>query len=229
MSLEAMPLRLEAIVFDAYGTLFDVHSVMRRCESLYPGRHAQLSQLWRAKQLAYTWLRSLMQRHAPFSTVTREALAYACEVLGLELTAERMEALMAEYNMLSVFPDVPGIFARMRGVKRAILSNGSPDMLEPVVRASGLGEFIRATLSVDALGIYKPRREVYQLASAKLGVHKEAIGFVSSNCWDACGAKSFGFTTFWINRTGAPVDALDADPDHVIGSLADLPALVGTD
>jgi len=119
--------------------------------------------------------------------------------------------------------------ARLAGRKLAILSNGSPDMLEPVVRASGLDEFIGATLSVDALGIYKPRREVYQLASAKLGVPKEAIGFVSSNCWDACGAKSFGFTTFWINRTGAPVDALDADPDHVIGSLADLPALVGPD
>src|ERR1043165_1081976 len=129
MSREALPLRLEALVFDAYGTLFDVHSVMRRCEALFPGRHAALSQLWRAKQLEYTWLRSLMRRYAPFSTVTREALAHACEALGLELTVERMEALMAEYNMLSTFADVAGLFLRMKGVRKAILSNGSPDML----------------------------------------------------------------------------------------------------
>src|SRR3954462_1314562 len=124
---------LDALVFDAYGTLFDVHSVMRRCEALYPGKQAQLSLLWRTKQLEYTWLRSLMRRYAPFSTVTREALAHACEALGLELTAERMEALMAEYTMLSAFPDVPGIFKKMKGMKKAILSNGSPDMLEPLV------------------------------------------------------------------------------------------------
>jgi len=220
MSLEAMPLRLEAIVFDAYGTLFDVHSVMRRCESLYPGRHAQLSQLWRAKQLEYTWLRSLMQRHAPFSTVTREALAYACEVLGLELTAERMEALMAEYNMLSVFPDVPGIFARMRGVKRAILSNGSPDMLEPLVAHSGLE--LDAVISVDEVGVFKPAPRVYQLAVRRLGTAKEKIGFVSSNCWDALGAKSFGFTVFWINRGGAPVDRLGFKPDRVVERLDEI-------
>jgi 2-haloacid dehalogenase len=107
-------MKLEALVYDAYGTLFDVHSVMRRCESLYPGRARELSQLWRAKQLEYTWLRSLMQRYAPFSTVTREALAHACEALGLELTAERMEALMAEYNMLATYPDVAAGIARLK-------------------------------------------------------------------------------------------------------------------
>jgi 2-haloacid dehalogenase len=217
MSLEALPLRLEAMVFDAYGTLFDVHSVMRRCESLYPGRHAQLSELWRAKQLEYTWLRSLMQRYAPFSTVTREALAHSCEALGLELTAERMEALMAEYNMLTAFPDVPGIFRKMKGMKRAILSNGSPDMLEPLVAHSGLE--LDALISVDEVGIFKPAPAVYELAVRKLGVPKEKIGFVSSNCWDALGAKSFGFTVFWINRAGAPLERLGFKPDRIIARL----------
>jgi len=217
MSHDALPLRLEAFVFDAYGTLFDVHSVMRRCEAFFPGRHAALSQLWRAKQLEYTWLRSLMRRYAPFSTVTREALAHACQALGLELTPERMEALMAEYTMLSPFADVSGTFASMKGVKRAILSNGSPDMLEPLVEHSGLE--LDAVISVDELKIFKPAPQVYELASKKLGVAKERIGFVSSNCWDALGAKSFGFTVFWINRARAPLDRLGFEPDRVVGRL----------
>jgi 2-haloacid dehalogenase len=211
---------LEALVFDAYGTLFDVHSVMRRCESLYPGRHEELSRLWRAKQLEYTCLRSLMQRYAPFSTVTREALAHSCEALGLELTAERMEALMAEYNMLAAFPDVPSIFGKMKGVKRAILSNGSPDMLEPLVAHSGLE--LDAVISVDQAGVFKPAPAVYQLAVRRLGVAKENIGFVSSNCWDAIGAKSFGFTAFWINRGGAPVERLGFRPDRIVARLDEI-------
>src|SRR5207249_570876 len=191
-----------ALVFDAYGTLFDVHSVVRRCEGLWPGKGAQLSQLWRAKQLEYTWQRSLMKRYAPFSTVTREALAYACETLGLEVTAERMEALMGEYNMLALYPDVEETFRKLKGKKLAILSNGSPDMLEPLVAHSGLR--LDAVISVDELKVYKPAPEVYELAVKKLKTDK--IGFVSSNCWDAIGAKSYGFTVFWINRSGAPVD-----------------------
>jgi 2-haloacid dehalogenase len=211
---------LEALVFDAYGTLFDVHSVMRRCEAFFPGRHAALSQLWRAKQLEYTWLRSLMGRYAPFSAVTREALAHACEALGLELTAERMEALMAEYNMLSIFSDVPGLFSRMKGVKKAILSNGSPDMLEPLVAHSGLE--LDAVISVDEVRIFKPAPQVYELAPKKLGVAKERIGFVSSNCWDALGAKSFGFAVFWINRARAPLDRLGFEPDRIVERLDEI-------
>jgi 2-haloacid dehalogenase len=211
---------LEAMVFDAYGTLFDVHSVMRRCEGLYPGRHVQLSQLWRAKQLEYTWLRSLMQRYAPFSTVTREALAHSCEALGLELTAERMEALMAEYNMLSAFPEVPETFMKLQGMKRAILSNGSPDMLEPLVQHSGLK--LDAVVSVDEVGIFKPAPAAYELAVRRLRVAKERIGFVSSNCWDALGAKSFGFTVFWINRAGAPVERLGFRPDRIVARLDEI-------
>lgn len=211
---------LEALVFDAYGTLFDVHSVMRRCEAFFPGRHAALSQLWRAKQLEYTWLRSLMRRYAPFSTVTREALAHACEALGLELTVERMEALMAEYNMLSTYADVPKAFASFKGVKKAVLSNGSPDMLEPLVAHSGLE--LDAVISVDEVRIFKPAPQVYELAPRKLGVARERIGFVSSNCWDALGAKSFGFAVFWINRSRAPLERLGFEPDRVVARLDEI-------
>ena len=208
---------LEAFVFDAYGTLYDVHSVMRRCESFFEGKGMQLSQLWRAKQLEYTWQRSLMQRYAPFSTVTREALAYACEALGLELTVERMEALMAEYNMLVTYPDVDNALERLKRTKLAILSNGSPDMLGPLVRSSGLS--FDAVISVDELKIYKPAPQVYGLAVSRLNVPKERIGFISSNCWDALGARSFGFTAYWINRGGTPLDRLGFNPDKIGATL----------
>jgi 2-haloacid dehalogenase len=209
-----------ALVFDAYGTLFDVHSVLRRCESFFAGRGAALSQLWRAKQLEYTWQRSLMGRYAPFSTVTREALAYACEALGLELTAERMEALMGEYNMLSPYPDVAQAMDRVSGKKLAILSNGSPDMLEPLVQHAGLA--LDAVLSVDEVGVFKPAPAVYELAVSRLGIARDDIGFVTSNCWDALGAKSFGFTVCWINRGGAPLDRLGFQPDRIVKSLHEI-------
>jgi 2-haloacid dehalogenase len=211
---------LQALVFDAYGTLFDVHSVLRRCDGFFAGRGAQLSQLWRAKQLEYTWQRSLMRRYAPFSTVTREALAYACEALGLELTAERMEALMGEYLMLAPFAEVPQAMQKLAGRKLAILSNGSPDMLLPLVEHSGLK--LDAVLSVDEVKCYKPAPEVYALAVSKLQVRKEDIGFVSSNCWDALGASAFGFSSFWINRSGAPVDRLGVQPRKVVKTLDEI-------
>ena len=211
---------LEALVFDAYGTLFDVHSVQRRCDAFFPGKGAQLSQLWRAKQLEYTWQRTLMRRYMPFSAITREALAYACETLGLELTAERMEALMGEYLMLATFPEVPQAMKRLEGRKLAILSNGSPDMLEPLVEHSGLR--LDAVLSVDEVKLFKPAPEVYDLAVKRLQVKKEHIGFVSSNCWDALGARSYGFVSFWINRTGAPLDRLGVQPRKVVKSLDDV-------
>jgi 2-haloacid dehalogenase len=210
----------DALVFDAYGTLYDVHSVQRRCDGFFPGKGAQLSQLWRARQLEYTWQRSLMRRYAPFSTVTREALAYACETLGLDLTAERMEALMAEYLMLSTFPEVPRTLERLQGRKLAILSNGSPDMLEPLVAHSGLK--LDAVLSVDEVKMFKPAPEVYGLAVARLAVPREKISFVSSNCWDALGAKSFGFHVVWINRGNAPVDRLGPRPDVIVQRLDEI-------
>lgn len=206
----------QALVFDAYGTLYDVHSVVRRCDQFWPGKGAALSQLWRQKQLEYTWQRSLMRRYLPFSQITREALAYACESLKLALSAANTEALMQEYLKLAAYPDVPGAQARFK-LKQAILSNGSPDMLEPLVRHSGLR--FDAVLSVDELKVYKPAPEVYQLAVDRLGVAKEAVAFVSSNCWDALGAKSFGFRVYWINRAQAPVDALGFQPDQIVGGL----------
>jgi 2-haloacid dehalogenase len=209
----------EAFVFDAYGTLYDVYSVAARCESCFPGKGAQLSQLWRAKQLEYTWQRSLMQRYVPFSTVTREALAYSCEVLKLELSVAQMEGLMGEYLSLSPYPDVAAALQQLK-TKKAILSNGSPDMLQPLVKNSGFA--FDAVLSVDELRIFKPAPQVYELAVTRLGVAKDRIGFVSSNCWDALGAKSFGFSVYWINRLQAPVDRLGFRPDAVLSSLRDL-------
>jgi 2-haloacid dehalogenase len=210
---------IDALVFDAYGTLYDVHSVMRRCESSFPGKGAQLSQLWRAKQLEYTWQRSLMQRYVPFSTVTREALAYSCAALELDLSVQLMEALMSEYLSLAPFPEVAKALARLP-MKKAILSNGSPDLLDPLVRQSGLR--FDAVISVDELKVFKPAPQVYELAVRRLDTPKERIGFVSSNCWDALGAKSYGFRVYWINRGGAPVDRLGFTPDAQLQTLAEL-------
>ncbi|MGH8740110.1 MAG: haloacid dehalogenase type II [Burkholderiales bacterium] len=215
---------LDALVFDAYGTLFDVHSVSARCESFWPGSGRALSAAWRAKQLEYTWQRSLMQRYRPFSEVTRDALAYACESLGLQLTVSKMEALMAEYQMLALYPDVAASLGKFSSYKTAILTNGSPDMIEPLVAQSGLR--FDAVLSVDAVKTYKPAPQVYELASTQLILPASRIGFVSSNGWDALGAKSFGFSVYWINRLGAPVDRLGFRPDAVLRGLGDLPEVL---
>jgi len=209
-----------ALVFDAYGTLFDVHSVQARCEALWPGKGAALSQMWRAKQLEYTWQRSLMRRSAPFSQVTEDALVFSCEFLKLKIDKDARQSLLGEYRRLAVFPDVFRAFNRFSGRKLAILSNGSPDMLDPLVAQSGLA--FDAVLSVDELKVYKPAPEVYQLAVDRLKTPKEEIGFVSSNGWDAQGAKSFGFTVYWINRAGAPVDRLGFQPDKIVKSLDEI-------
>ena len=216
-------MKLDALVFDAYGTLFDVHSVMRRCEACWPGKGAALSAAWRAKQLEYTWQRSLMRAYRPFSEVTRDALEHSCDALGLPLSPGQKEELMREYQHLAKFADVPGTLAKLQG-KKAILSNGSPDMLDPLVKNSGLR--FDAVLSVDAVKIFKPAPEVYALAVAQLDVPAERIGFVSSNCWDALGAKAFGFRVFWINRGGAPLDRLGPQPDAVLKTLGDLPEVL---
>lgn len=213
-----------ALVFDAYGTLFDVHAVVRRCDEFWPGQGIRLSQLWRAKQLEYTWLRTLMKRYVPFSQVTREALGYACETLGLALDPGQMRSLMDEYLALTPYPDVAPALAKLKGPRHAILSNGSPDMLEPLVQRSGLA--FDAVLSVDPLRAYKPAPEVYELAMNRLDVDRERIAFVSSNCWDALGARSFGFRAYWINRGGAPVDRLGFTPEGILKSLGDLPEVL---
>jgi len=220
---------LRALVFDAYGTLFDVHSVVALCEEFWPGKGASLSQLWRTKQLEYTWQRSLMRRYEDFGKVTLAGLRYACEALGLPLDEERCRRLAGAYLRLATFPEARAALAELKAMKLklAILSNGSPAMLRPLVANAGLRDLVGAVISVDPRKTYKPSPDVYRLAVARLRVPKAAIGFVSSNCWDACGAKSFGFRVFWINRAGAPLDELGAAPDHTIRSLDELPPLLG--
>jgi len=219
--------KISALVFDAYGTLFDVHSVTEACERLFPGKGAGLSQLWRTKQLEYTWQRSLMGRYADFNRVTEDGLRYACGALALRYSQSALDTLMEAYRHLNPFPDAVATLGALKGrTKLAILSNGTPAMLHQVVANSGLETTFDAVLSVDAAGIFKPAPRVYQLAADHLGLAKEEIGFVSSNGWDAAGAKAFGFQVFWVNRADLPVEELDAMPDAVLKSLDDLPAML---
>ena len=219
---------IKALVFDAYGTLFDVHSVITLGEQLFPGKGSALSQLWRAKQLEYTWLRSLMGRYEDFTVVTQDALEYACQSLQLQLAADKAARLMDAYQHLALYPDARAALAELAGLKLAILSNGSPAMLGPVVKNAGLDKTFSAVISVDAVKIFKPDPRVYQLAPDKLGVAAAEIGFVSSNYWDAAGASNFGFKVFWINRAGAHQDRLGAKPHHVLQLLTELKGIVGS-
>jgi 2-haloacid dehalogenase len=211
---------IEVLLYDAYGTLWDVHSVMKRCDACWPGKGIQVSQVWRAKQLEATWLRSLMGRYVPFSTVTREALEFACESLRLPLQEDHVAELMGAYRKLAPFPDVADALMKKAAAKTGILSNGSPDMLDPLVLHSGLK--FDAVLSVDAVKVFKPAPPAYQIAVDRFGVPKQKIGFVTSNFWDAAGAKSFGFTVYWINRGGVAAERLGFQPDRVLTSLGEL-------
>jgi 2-haloacid dehalogenase len=219
-----MPPDPQALVFDAYGTLFDVHSVTKLADSLFPGRGAALSQAWRTKQLEYTWLRSLMGRYDDFSAVTADALDWACESLGLEATAGDRAALAQAYRTLATFPEVRGALERL-GAKRplAILSNGHPDMLDAVVDHNELRVYFgERVYSVHEAGVFKPDPRVYALATTALELPAAAVGFVSSNGWDAAGAKSFGFRAWWVNRGRAAVERLGSPPDGVVHDLAEL-------
>jgi 2-haloacid dehalogenase len=223
--MEADP---KALVFDAYGTLFDVHSVTRLADSLFAGRGAALSQAWRAKQLEYTWLRSLMGRYDDFNAVTADSLDWALDSLGLAAGPAQRSALMLAYRELATFPEVRGALARL-GERRplAILSNGHPDMLDAVVDHNELRvHFGDRVFSVHEAGVFKPDPRVYALACAGLELPAGAIGFVSSNGWDAAGARSFGFTAFWVNRGKAPVERLGSPPDAVVDDLAGLARLL---
>jgi len=219
--------KIEAVVFDAYGTLFDVHSVIARCNELFPGRGKELSQLWRTKQLEYTWLRSLMGRYEPFESITRAALVYCCRALGLPLADSAASALMQQYRELATYPDVHDTLEALSLRKLAILSNGSPGMLEAVVTNAKLASTFDAVLSVDTLHIYKPHPSVYQLAVDRLGVAKDQVAFISSNFWDVTGAAAFGFRTFWINRSGAQPDELGYRPAAVLNRLDQLSQALG--
>lgn len=217
-----------ALVFDAFGTLFDVHSVTRLADSLFPGRGAELSRAWRAKQLEYTWLRSLMGRYDDFNAVTADSLDWALESLGLAAAPPDRASLARAYRTLAPFPEVRAALESMgRARPLAILSNGHPDMLDALVDHNELRVFFgERVFSVHEAAVFKPDPRVYAIASAGLELPAEAIGFVSSNGWDAAGAKSFGFAAWWVNRARAPVERLGSPPDAVVDDLAGLAALL---
>jgi len=209
----------QAVVFDAYGTLFDVHSLIACCNRKFPGQGAELSKLWRAKQLEYTWLRSLTERYEDFWMVTEAALAFACRSLSLPCPPETCEELMDSYLRLETFPDVKPTLSKLSQHKLAILSNGSPKMLAAAVENAGLKGLFTDVISTDEAKIYKSSPRVYGLVSQHLGVPDSAVAFVSSNFWDIAGAKSFGFWTCCVNRCNLPEDELGVRPDATVDTL----------
>lgn len=211
-----------AFVFDAYGTLFDPHSIRTLAETLFPGHGTALSQLWRAKQLEYSWLRTLMHRYHDFWSVTRDALIFSCRFLQIPCTESQRDSLLDAYRRLETFPEVKTALQRLAGRRLAILSNGSPHMLDSVVAFNGLAGSFELVLSVDSLKLYKPHPSVYQHAVERLSIPKESIAFISSNFWDVAGATSFGFQTFWLNRNQLPAEELGVTPATTLHSLADL-------
>jgi len=218
---------VKALVFDAYGTLFDVLSVTSLCEILFPGSGAALAVTWRGKQLQYSLLRSLMERYVDFWQITHDALIYSTRALGLELTGEKRDRLMDAYRTLHAFRDVkPGLEAlRAKGLRLAILSNGAPDMLRSAVASAGIGDLLDEIISVDDVKVFKPSPRVYKMALARLGMAASDIGFVSSNSWDVAGAASAGLTAFWIQRAVAePPEELGFAAARVVHAITDLPA-----
>ncbi len=213
---------IRGYVFDAYGTLFDVHSVVEAGREI-TGDPIALSTLWRQKQLEYTWLRALMGRYADFWVVTEAALRYAIRRLGLAATESQVQRLMDAYLSLACFPEVKTALGRVAGRPRAVLSNGAPPMLAAAVAASGLGGLLEHVISVDRVKTYKPSPRVYALGPETLGLPAGELLFVSSNGWDVAGAKAFGYQVAWCNRTGAPEEELGVHPDLVLEALDRLP------
>ncbi|HSE93139.1 MAG TPA: haloacid dehalogenase type II [Methylomirabilota bacterium] len=213
---------IRGYVFDAYGTLFDVHSVVEAGRRITADPVA-LSTTWRQKQLEYTWLRALMGRYEDFWAVTEAALRYAIRRLGLTASDAEVRRLMQAYLSLACFPEVKSALQRLGSRPCAILSNGSPRMLEAAVAASGLGPHLAHVLSVDAVQTYKPSPRVYELGPRALGEPAGDLLFVSSNAWDVAGAKAFGYRVAWCNRTNAPEEELGFRPDLVISRLDELP------
>ena len=241
---------IKAVVFDAYGTLYDVQSVAAVTEEAFPGYGEIITQIWRIKQLEYSWLRSLMRRYEDFSVLTRESLVYTLRILGLKYDEAVFARLMDKYLHLDLYPDANAALAALKGRKLAILSNGSSDMLNALVKNSGLDRVLDATISIDSKRVFKPAPETYTLIEEKLGIKPADVLFVSSNPWDACGAKSFGLNVAWIERVTpeamaqacakselvAPLtmfkairmqmDELGIRPDYQIHSLSELPGVV---
>lgn len=243
-------MNLKTVVFDAYGTLYDIQSVADVTEDAFPGYGEIITQVWRIKQLEYTWLRSLMRRYQDFSAVTRDSLAYTLRVLGLAYENEAFERVIEKYLHLDLYPDATTALTALKPRKLAILSNGSPDMLNALVRNSGLDALLDATISVDAKKIFKPDPQAYELIGEVLGTAPDEVLFVSSNPWDVAGAKAFGLNVAWIERVTpeamalacvenelvAPLtmfwairtqmDELGFAPDHRVRSLSELAGIV---
>jgi 2-haloacid dehalogenase len=243
---------IKAVVFDAYGTLYDIQSVAAVTEAAFPGYGEIITQVWRIKQLEYTWLRSLMRRYEDFSVITRDSLAYTLRVLGLAYDSAAFERIMDRYLHLDLYPDALAALAAMRDRKLAILSNGSTGMLNALVANSGLDRVLDATISIDSQKIFKPAPQAYGLIETRLGVPPAEVLFISSNPWDACGARAFGLNVAWIERVTpeamalacvkndlvAPLtmfkairtqmDELGLEPDYRIHALAELPQLIAT-
>jgi 2-haloacid dehalogenase len=241
---------IKAVVFDAYGTLYDIQSVATVTEEAFPGYGEIITQIWRIKQLEYTWFRSLMQRYEDFSVVTKDSLIYTLRVLGLTYDAAAFDRIMDKYLHLDLYPDAKPTLDALKGRKLAILSNGSSDMLNTLVRNSGLDRVLDATISVDQNRIFKPSPQTYTLIESNLGTHPDEVLFVSSNPWDACGGKAFGLNVAWIERVTpqamaeaciksdvvppltmfkalrTQMDELGVKPDHRIHGLSELPDLV---
>lgn len=213
-----------AVLFDAYGTLFDVYSVALLAEQCFPGHGESLAQIWRDKQIDYTRITSMSGRYRPFWELTRAALRFAAARRALTLDSATEDRLMNQYRHLSAFPENREVLVELkrRGVRTGILSNGDPAMLEVAVRSAGLHEWIDPLLSVDAVQRFKTDPAAYALGPQALGLPAREILFVSSNSWDAIGATWFGYTTLWVNRAGAPLDPLDVQPSRIGNSLHDV-------
>jgi 2-haloacid dehalogenase len=223
---------LKAVLFDAYGTLFDVYSVALAAEQMFPGRGQALSVMWRDKQIEYTQLvttSSAGAHYRPFWELTRAGLRYACKRLGLDLTPEREDQLMNQYRHLSAFPENREVLQALKsqGIVTGILSNGDPAMLDVAVKSAGLGELLDHVISVDAARKYKTHPDAYALGLQATGLLARQIAFVSCNSWDALAATWFGYQTLWVNRYQLPFEELGTQPVYTGASLRDVLALPG--
>jgi 2-haloacid dehalogenase len=218
---------IEACVFDAYGTLFDVNSAARIAQDSLGEKWQPIAELWRAKQLQYAWLRTLAGRHADFWQVTGDALDFALSTFKLDDPALRAR-LMKLYLVLSAYPEVSETLRRLQagGIKLAILSNGTPAMLTGAAASAGITDLFDAILSVEEVKVYKPHPSVYGLACKRLDMPASSICFLSSNGWDAYSAKAFGLRTLWCNRFGQPAERIPDTPDAQIRTLAELPEII---
>jgi 2-haloacid dehalogenase len=214
----------KAVLFDAYGTLFDVYSVALLAEQLFPGQGERLAVIWRDKQIEYTRLVSMSGRYRPFWDLTRAGLRFAALRLNLVLAPAAEERLMSQYLHLSAFPENREVLVelRRRGIPAGILSNGDPQMLGVAVKSAGFADLLQHVISVHGVQRFKTDPATYALGAAAFGCPAKDILFVSSNCWDALGATWYGYTTLWVNRAGAPLEPLDTEPTRIGSSLRDV-------